>query len=78
MNWQAVLKKWSDENPPTLPELAPWLTGRDTSGSMSRETMDKLAAETDELIASGELKLVYIRMDDDENLIVEDEYGHPI
>jgi hypothetical protein len=75
MNWRDKLAKWCADNPP--PPFIP-LELRDTSGSMSRETMSKFAEDMEELIASGEIKLVYVRMDDEDNMIIEDEHGFPL
>ena len=72
MNWRDKLKNYLDENP--VPLAIP-LELRDTSGSMSRETMSKFAEEWDALWASGELKIIFFREDDEGNVSIEDEDG---
>jgi len=72
MNWKEKLTKWCEENPspPCIP-----LEMRDTSGSMSRETMLRISESMEDLLASGEIDVVYIQMDDDGNPTIVAEYG---
>jgi len=60
VDWRDELARWCKEHPPTLTPLH-----RDTSGTVSRETMEKVAADFDELLASGELVIRFFTEDED-------------